>query len=33
MSARLVLKKLGVPLVGVEFNCCGYLMWHQHFHS
>jgi heterodisulfide reductase subunit B len=32
-SARLVLKKLGVQLPGVEFNCCGYPMRHQHYHS
>jgi heterodisulfide reductase subunit B len=32
-STRLVLKRLGVELGQVEFNCCGYPMRHQHFHS
>ncbi|MFZ5584552.1 MAG: CoB--CoM heterodisulfide reductase iron-sulfur subunit B family protein [Thermodesulfobacteriota bacterium] len=32
-SSRLVLKKLGVALTDLEFNCCGYPLRHQHFHS
>ena len=32
-SARLVLGELGMGVVDIEFNCCGYPMRHQHFHS
>jgi heterodisulfide reductase subunit B len=32
-SSRLVLKKLGIKLKEVEFNCCGYPLRHQHFHT
>ncbi len=32
-ASRLVLKKLGVDLTAVEFNCCGYPLRHQHFNS
>ncbi len=32
-SSRLVLKKLGIKLTKVEFNCCGYPLRHQHFNS
>lgn len=32
-SARQVLKKLGVRLKAMEFNCCGYHLRHQHFQS
>jgi heterodisulfide reductase subunit B len=28
-----VLKKVGVDVADVEFNCCGYPLRHQHFHS
>lgn len=32
-SSRVVLKKLGIDLADLEFNCCGYPLRHQHFHS
>ena len=32
-ASRQVLKKLGIKLKAVEFNCCGYPLRHQHFHS
>ncbi|MBU4276477.1 MAG: CoB--CoM heterodisulfide reductase iron-sulfur subunit B family protein [Proteobacteria bacterium] len=32
-SARAVLKELGLKLAAVEFNCCGYPLRDQHFHS
>lgn len=33
ISARAVLKKLGLKLAAVEFNCCGYPLRDQHFNS
>ena len=32
-AARAVLKELGFNLASVEFNCCGYPLRDQHFHS
>jgi len=32
-SARAVLKELGLKLASEEFNCCGYPLRDQHFHS
>lgn len=32
-SSRLVLRKLGLAVADLEFNCCGYPMRHQHFRS
>ncbi|MCB2192402.1 MAG: CoB--CoM heterodisulfide reductase iron-sulfur subunit B family protein [Deltaproteobacteria bacterium] len=32
-SARAVLKELDLKLANVEFNCCGYPLRDQHFHS
>ncbi|MFH1058841.1 MAG: CoB--CoM heterodisulfide reductase iron-sulfur subunit B family protein [Pseudomonadota bacterium] len=32
-ASRLVLKRLEVGVTDMEFNCCGYPMRHQHFHT
>ncbi|MFH1035632.1 MAG: CoB--CoM heterodisulfide reductase iron-sulfur subunit B family protein [Pseudomonadota bacterium] len=32
-SSRLLLKKLGIKITDMEFNCCGYPLRHQHFHT